>query len=112
MLERDDRILDCYVMQGQGLRWLGVVYLEGGLEPKALLRYPVSDSAGGVWILAGPSPEKLSETLAALFEDLAEQQGLSALQLRYPLGISETEFIDGMREAKRLRIRTRPFQDN
>lgn len=53
-----------------------------------------------------------SETMAGIFDDLAEQGGLSALQIRYPLGISETDFLDGMREAKRLRIRTRPFQDN
>jgi hypothetical protein len=112
MLEKDDRILDCYVMQGQGLKWLGVIYLAGGVNPRALLRYPVSDSASRVLILAGSSPERLSETVAAFFEDLAGQRGLSPLQIRYPLGVSETEFIDGLREAKRRQCPLQPFQNN
>lgn len=112
MLEKDDRNLDCYVMQGQGLKWLGVIYLAGGVNPRALLRYPVSDSASRVLILAGSSPERLSETVAAFFEDLAGQRGLSPLQIRYPLGVSETEFIDGLREAKRRQCPLQPFQNN
>ena len=98
--------------RGQGLRWLGVIYLERGLRPKALLRYPVSDTESRLWFLAGVTPERLSETMTQIFDELANQQGLSTVQISYPRGITETEFIEGLREAKRLREIQRPFLEN
>lgn len=112
MLKRDDRILECYLMQGQGLKWLGVVYLEGDRTPMALLRYPVSGTEGILRFLAGATREGVSETLSGLFNELAAREGLSAIQIVYPRGVAEKEFIEELREAKRSREAQRSLLEN
>jgi hypothetical protein len=112
MSKEEDRILECYLLQGQGIKWLGVVYLEGGRIPRALLRYPISDSQWAVYFLPGDSRQGLSEMLSGIFAELAEWKGSSAIQVEYPLGVAEKDFIEGMRQAKKLQEIRRPFLEN
>jgi hypothetical protein len=102
-MEKEDVILECFVLKGRGVDWLAVIYLEKAKTLKAFSRKKITDRSFQIQFLSGSDQKKLSEELARLFQEGAGQGGPSPVHLEYPGGIREGVFIQGMREAERQR---------
>ncbi|MFH0787439.1 MAG: hypothetical protein V2B13_07460 [Pseudomonadota bacterium] len=112
MNNKEDIILECFVLKGKGMDWLAFIYLEEGTRLKAFLRFKLTEKLFQVTHLVGPSQKDLSEELHVRFNEVSKPWGLSTVHLEYPEGVKEKAFIQGLREAKLERRMTLEGQKN
>jgi hypothetical protein len=101
MPKKEDVILECFVIKGKGIDFLGVIYQENEVDLKALLRKCFSDNRIFLEFYTGENQQRLSDRLSETAHRLADRYGLCPVHLVYPGGIGESQFIKGLREAKR-----------
>jgi hypothetical protein len=112
MNNKEDIILECFVLKGRGMDWLAVIYLEEGTRLKAFMRSKLTERLFQITYLVGPSQKYLSEELHIRFNETSKLLGLSTMHLEYPDGVKEKAFIQGLREAKLERKMTLEGQRN
>ena len=103
MKKKEDIILECFIVKGKGLDFLGVIYegKESGL--RALSRQHFSGRQVFLEFFIDENQESLSERMNSKAGQLADRYGLHSVHLIYPGGIEESRFISGLREAQRQR---------
>jgi hypothetical protein len=103
MKKKEDIILECFIVKGKELDYLGVIFegKESGL--RALSRQYFSGNQVFLEFLTDENQQSLSERLNKKASLLADRYGLHPVHLIYPGGIEESRFIRGLREAKKLR---------
>lgn len=112
MKKKEDIILECFIVKGKELDFLGVIYEEKESGLRALSRQHFSGSQVFLEFLTDENQQSLSERLNKKAGRLADQYGLHPVHLVYPGGIEESRFIRGLREAKKLREMNMEFLNN
>jgi hypothetical protein len=100
-VEKEDIILECFVIKGPGIDCFSVIYLERGDLLKALVRNCVPNERAYLEFYSGENQHILSGKLLKAADQLAGLYGISPVHLVYPGGVKESLFIQGLREAKR-----------
>jgi hypothetical protein len=100
MEKKEDVILECFVLKGEGVDWLAVIYLEKETTLMAFSRKKIMDRSFQIQFLTGTDQQRLSEELSTQFDEVARRCGLPAIHLDYPRGVKEEAFVQGLQKAK------------
>ncbi len=99
-MKQEDVILECMVVKGPGLDFLGVVYQEQGKRLRGLSRRSFPNAPALLQYYPGTTRQELSARLLEEAYRLAQIYGLVPIHLIYPEGIEEGRFILDLRQAR------------
>lgn len=98
---KGDTILECFIVKGKGVDYLGVIYQGKETGLMAITRQVLPGNQVFLEQYRDENQQKLSDRLLKTTDQLADRYGLHPVHWVYPGGIEESRFISGLREAQR-----------